>query len=137
MNLNDDLDNIILSFLNYYDLPKLLTTNKKISKKCETKLTKYLKKIKKIQNFYKNKHINWKTIEDASVCTNKISLIRYYLKYYDTQTFLNYPIFVTNKLNRPVLRQYLINNSIKKKSDVVKFLLLDNITLSDINYVGW
>jgi hypothetical protein len=137
MNLNQDLDNLILSFLNYYDLSKIISTNKKINELCEIILKKYLDKIKKIQNFYKNKYIDWETIEDASVCTNKISLIRYYIKYYDTETFLNYPMFVTNKLNRPVLRQYIYNNSINKKSDVIKFLLLDNITLSDINYVGW
>jgi hypothetical protein len=137
MIFNDDLLHFIFNYLNYSQLNKTILINKQINKISNELLSKYINSIIKIQRFYKKKIINWNEIEDCSICEDKLTLIRYYLKYYEKQYFINYPEFITNKLNRPVLRQYIFNNNITKKSDVVKFLCLDNITISDIFYAGW
>ena len=135
--LNEDIIVIVLNYLDYKKLYEIKILNKEYNKIINGILNKYIKSAKQIQKFYKKRFIDWNEIEDCSVCQEKNKLIRYYLKYYDYDYFLNYPEFMADKLNRPNLKEYVSNNKTEKISDVVKFLLLDNITISDIFYAGW
>ena len=137
MIFNDDLLHFIFNYLNYSQLNKTILINKQINKISNELLSKYINSIIKIQRFYKKKIINWNEIEDSSVCQNKNNLIRYYIKYYDVEYFLKFPEFMADKLNRPILKEYVLNNKTNKLSDVIKFLLLDNISISDIFFTGW
>jgi predicted CopG family antitoxin len=135
--LNEDNITIILNFLDYKKLHKLKVLNKHFNEVIQSLIEKYVKNAILIQRFYKKRIINWNEIEDSSVCQNKNNLIRYYIKYYDVEYFLKFPEFMADKLNRPILKEYVLNNKTNKLSDVIKFLLLDNISISDIFFTGW
>tara|TARA_B100001758_G_C18210159_1_gene504584 strand:- start:111 stop:521 length:411 start_codon:yes stop_codon:yes gene_type:complete len=135
--LNEDNITIILNFLDYKKLYKLKVLNKHFNVIIPSLLKKFINNVIIIQKFYKKRIIDWNEIEDSSVCQDKNKLIRYYIKYYENEYFLKYPKFMADKLNRPILKEYVLNNKTEKISDVIKFLLLDNISISDIFYTGW
>lgn len=112
---------------------------------------KYIRSILTIQHFYKNNRPNlppepdkWSGIIERKynkLFTKKL-LVRHYIAHYPMRYLLIYPEFLINKLQKPNLLQWLVENSpdtVEKRTrrDIRNFLMLDNITKEDILYTGW
>lgn len=107
------------------------------------KFNERYKKKRYVRNVYKI--IKWYKLNTYSLGKNwelpikRIDLIKYYRKYYPYEYLKNYPEFLADKLNRDDLKDYIKNNMNKKRSklDVILFFNNNNISVSDIETVGW
>ena len=156
MCLNDDVLIEIYKFMPYdfrYQMSK-------VSKVFYNLYQKDCNIVNVIITFYKNNKISEDYLFDAGLEKyknrfipnnyedwNKFILYRYYLKYYPLVYFQSYPEFLLNKSVESIDKYNNINEWInlnlntdktkRKKSNLYKFFIENNITSREILHTGW
>lgn len=153
-------EDILRVIYNYVPLES--TSNIAFSNKFFLNLYKIdLKKIVKIQNFYKKNRVPNTYLEDANLMKylqqgyyfnpdyndwNRFLVYRYYIAKYDFPYLIKYPEFLTNKAIEDNVRKNQINTWInnnlppyqnRTRRDIMNFFVKNEITSEEIFFAGW
>ena len=128
------LENIV-NFNDISELTRYILINKSFFKR----YSKFIKAIIKIQKFYRRYPIEC-SFNDELI--SKKDLVRIYITKYPMKYLTIYPEFLINKIQKPDLLNWLVNNtpkSIDKRTrrHIRNFLLHPDVSKEDILYTGW
>jgi hypothetical protein len=158
-NLNEDLFNYIYQLIPLIDRQNF----KRVSKFFNNLYQNDLNNIIQIQKFYKKYKIDDDYLYDASLDKykegylpaskynyydwNRFLLYRYYISRYEDRCLFEYPEFLTNKAIKDNVKKnnalnwinHNLNQSIelRKKSNIYKFFVENNISSKEILVAGW
>ena len=158
-NLNEDLFNYIYQLIPIIDRQNFKT----VSKFFNNLYQKDLNNIIQIQKFYKKYKIDEDYLYDGGLDKykdgylpasqynyndwNKFLLYRYYISRYEDRYLFKYPEFLTNKAIKDNVKKnnalnwinHNLNQNIelRKKSNIYRFFVENNITSKEILVAGW